>query len=260
MGNGLRKSCCPSGRLKTSQKIVAICQPNFLPWLGYIEMGHRADVYVMLDDVQFPKQEWVNRNRIPDSSDRGWKWLSIPIKKSSHQVKINQVEISYDKPWQSRIIRSIDQIYRQSPCFQDYRDELTEILESHWIYLVELNLTLIKWIYNKLGMSDNLILSSDLNVELERDDKLVEICARLDATTFLANNGSKGFIDPSNFHSRNVSFVFQNYTHPTYDVANREFTPYLSIIDLIFHEGTNTLNTVLKGRNPDWESDIIYET
>tara|TARA_B100001964_G_C13847871_1_gene428797 strand:+ start:176 stop:439 length:264 start_codon:yes stop_codon:yes gene_type:complete len=74
------------------EKVVAICQPNFMPWLGYFEMGHRADVYVMLDDVQYIKREWINRNRVLNRSDEGWQWINVPLykKKTKNLNKRNR--------------------------------------------------------------------------------------------------------------------------------------------------------------------------
>ncbi|MBI5571091.1 MAG: WbqC family protein [Desulfomonile tiedjei] len=240
------------------EKVVAICQPNFLPWLGYFEMGHRADVYVMLDDVQYPRREWVNRNKILSGSPPGWMWLTVPLKKSSQTIAINKVEVSDEAPWASTMLKSLRHVYGRAPFFSMYYDELAALLARPWQYLVDFNLGLIRWFCGKMGIHDNLALSSHLNVQLARDDKLVEICERLGATIYLANNGSKGYIDPSKFHHRGIGFVFQDYQHPTYAVNGYQFVPYLSALDLLFWHGPDALSIILSGRDPNWRERVTY--
>jgi hypothetical protein len=240
------------------EKIVAICQPNFLPWLGYFEMGHRAHVYVMLDDAQYPRREWVNRNKILNSSPSGWMWLTVPLKKAPQTILINEVEVSDEASWASTMLKSLSHVYGRAPFFSLYYDELAGLLARPWQYLVDLNLELVRWFYGTLGIPDNLEMSSGLKVELTRDDKLVEICERLEATIYLANNGSKGYIDPSKFHRRGIGFVFQDYQHPTYTVNWYQFVPYLSALDLLFWHGPDALSIILGGRDQNWRERVTY--
>lgn len=241
-----------------TEKIVAICQPNFLPWLGYFEMGHRAHVYVMLDDVQYTKNEWINRNKILNRSPSGWMWLTVPVKKAPLATLIREVEIDNSIPWAPKMLKSVKHIYGHSPFFSSYYERLASVLEQPRRYLAELNFATIRVLYGALGLKENVVLSSSFGIPLRRDDKVVEICERLEATIYLANNGSKGYIDPSKFHRRGIGFVFQDYQHPTYTVNGYQFVPYLSALDLLFWHGPNALSIILSGRDPNWRERVTY--
>lgn len=240
------------------KKTVAICQPNFLPWLGYFEMGCRADIYVMLDDVQYIRREWVNRNKIPNQSGSGSQWLTVPLKKTKRESLINEMEIENGEEWAQKMLQAIHHIYVRTPYYKTYSGQLKETLSRKWEKLADLNLALIRVIYGILGIKDNLILSSGLKIDSKKDDKLADICERLGADIYLANNGSRPYIDPSKFHRKNIGFVFQDYEHPVYPVSRYTFMPHMSIIDLIFWSGPASLDIVMRGARKSWEDEVVY--
>lgn len=239
-------------------KIVSICQPNFLPWLGYFEMGHRADIYVMLDDVQYIKGEWVNRNKILNPTNQGWQWITVPLKKRKLESLINEMEIQNQLRWGKKMFKTFQQIYSKAPYYDEHIQAIRDVLSTEWYMLVDLNVSIIRMLYRILGIENNLILSSDLAVKSRRTQKLADICERLGASIFLANNGSKPYVDPSKFHERNIGFVFQDYQHPEYCVQGYNFVPYLSVIDLIFWHGPEALDIILKERKENWMDEITY--
>jgi hypothetical protein len=237
-------------------KVVAICQPNFMPWLGYFEMGHRADVYVMLDDVQFMKREWANRNKIMSSSVNGWQLIVVPLKKNKQECFINEMEIYNDGNWNEKMIKTLHHVYCKSPFYNEYIGPIVSVLSKNWFMLVDLNVAIIRAIYEMLNIEDNIVMSSELDVGFKRDDKLVRLCEKLNASTYLANNGSKPYINNSKFFKNDIGFVFQDYQHPHYFTGKNNFQPFLSVIDLIFWNGAESLSIVLKGRKKNWEEDI----
>lgn len=239
-------------------KTVAICQPNFLPWLGYFEMAHRADVYVMLDDVQYIRREWVNRNKISSYSEQGWQWLVVPVVNSARETTIKDTLVHNETAWGGRMSSTLRNIYGKAPYYEEYFEALEAVLLKRWDRLVDLNLAVMRLIYKFLGLADNLVMSSDLGVGSKKDDKLAEICQKLGADVYLANNGSKPYIESDKFHRRGIGFVFQDYQHPAYQVDKRPFVPYLSVADLLFWHGPDSLDIILKGREENWKSKIIY--
>jgi hypothetical protein len=238
------------------EKVVAICQPNFMPWLGYFEMGHRADVYVMLDDVQYIKQEWINRNRVLNRSDEGWQWINVPLYKKKQKTLINEIEIQNSECWSKKILKTLHHVYSKAPFYSQNIELFEDILSREWLKLLDLNIEIIKLFYSILGMKDNLLLSSELSTATRKDNKLADICEKLGATIYLANNGSKPYIDSSKFYKRGLGFIFQDYQHPVYSVGSFKFTPYLSVIDLVFWHGPASLEIILKGRKKNWKDDV----
>lgn len=242
-----------------TSKIVAICQPNFLPWLGYFEMGHRADIYVMFDDVQYIRREWVNRNKVFSASSQGWQWLTVPLKNTARDTLIKDVEINNETDWSSRMLDTLRHVYGKAPYYKTYSAPLAELLSKKWENLSAMNVALIRLIYKMLGIKDNIAVSSDLDVGLKKDDKLAGICESLGAGVYLANNGSKSYIEPAKFFKKGIGFVFQDYTHPSYAVKGREFVPYLSAVDLLFWHGSASLDMMLQGRKEGWKNEIVYK-
>ncbi|MDD5438834.1 MAG: WbqC family protein [Candidatus Omnitrophica bacterium] len=240
------------------RKVVAICQPNFMPWLGYFEMAERADVFVMLDDVQYIDREWVNRNKILSATSQGWQWITVPLKKHKREILIKDAEIYNDESWNEVALKTIHHIYHKAPYYETYMPGIRDVLSKKWDRLAHLNIALIRALYAVLGIKDNLMLSSDIGVPEKKDDKLSGIASRLGATVYLANNGSKTYIDASKFHARNIGFVFQDYVHPEYSVKQYTFKPYLSCIDLVFWHGPDSMAIITKGRKEHWESSIEY--
>ncbi len=239
--------------------VVAICQPNFLPWLGYLEMAERADVFVMLDDVVFIRREWVNRNRILSAKKEGWGWLTVPVRSEWGTTHINAVEIKQGQGFPQKMLESVRHTYSRAPFFSVYFPKLAEILDKPWERLLDLNLATIRFLMDAMLIPDKLVLSSSLGIESKRDDKLADICERLGASVYLANNGSKSYIQPEKFQSRGIGFAFQDYTHPTYEVPGCDFVPYLSAIDALFWHGPAAAGVMRSGRKSSWRDRVEFD-
>ena len=211
-------------------------------------MGHRTDVYVMLDDVQYVRREWVNRNKILSRSSQGWQWIVVPLKKKKRESMINEMEVQNSERWSEKILNTLHHVYSKAPFYDMYIEHLSVTLSKEWCLLVDLNIAIIRMFYKILGINDNLVLSSELDISSKRDDKLADICEHFGASIYLANNGSKPYIDPSKFYQKNICFSFQDYVHPIYTVKQYDFVPNLSVVDLLFWHGHGALDIILKGR------------
>jgi len=163
------------------------------------------------------------------------------IEKNKRDALINEMVIQNDEPWQEKMLKTLHFIYGKAPFYEKHIELFRDILSQEWEKLVDLNIAVIKTLYRCLGLRDNLLMSSILGIDLMKDDKLVAICEELGAGIYLANNGSKDYIDPGKFHGRGIGFVFQDYGHPEYPVQKYQFKPYLSAIDLLFWHGPDTL-------------------
>ena len=134
-------------------KSISINQPTFLPWVGWFDLVDHSDVFVVLDDVQFSKQSWQQRNRIRTS--KGLEFITIPVKNKDKQT-ILDVEIA-ENHFEKKIIKSIFTNYKKSKFFDKYFDEFSDIInqstKSHKLSL--LNLNLIKWLAEKLNIKKN---------------------------------------------------------------------------------------------------------
>jgi hypothetical protein len=222
--------------------IVAVHQPQYLPWLGYYDKMAKADVFCYLDNVQYKKNEWQNRNRIKTAG--GWQWLTVPVTYRFPQ-KINQVGIDRKTPWGKKHIQALTTSYRRAPFFDVYMDLLEPILRSERDSLSGLNIALAEALRRALGIRTETVIASEL-ADLREDptDRLIDICRSLGADTYLAGRGGAGYMDLGRFEQNGLRVMFQMFDHPVYPQLYGDFVPYLSVVDLLFNRGPESLSII----------------
>jgi len=215
--------------------ILTVHQPEYLPYIGFFDRISKADVFVILDNVQYQKKGFINRNKIKTSD--GWQWLTIPVKQREGLKDINEVEISNQTDWKSRHWKALLYNYNKAPYFKKYSDFFEEVYKRNWDLLVDLNVYLIKNIIDMLGLKKEIKKSSSLNTKGRADDLLIDICKELGADTYLSGPGGRGYMDLEKFKKQNISVVFQEFNHSVYvqQFPKKGFIPNLSIIDLLFN-------------------------
>lgn len=224
--------------------IVAIHQPQYLPWLGYFDKIDRADTFVLLDDVQYKKNEWQNRNKIRTAN--GWQWITVPVRYRFGE-EIDQVKINANGDWRKDHCQSLMFSYNRAPFFKEYEAFFKMIYERDWEYLVDINIHFIEYLVKSLGISTRLIKASGLEAQGQKTERLVEICKRLEADTYLSGEGGKEYLDLDCFKRNKIKVVFQKFKHPVYRQVYSGFEPFMSIVDLLFNYGDNSLK-ILKGQ------------
>jgi hypothetical protein len=227
------------------RKVVGILQPGYLPWLGFFEQLARSDVFVLYDDVQFEKGSWRNRNRI--KTPGGIQWLTVPILlKGKGRPLIRDVQINTKESWAEKHIRTISQHYQKTPYFTIYAEELFEILRREWHYLVDLDVALIAWLSLHLGIRTKTILSSELGIKGSGNDRLIRIIRSLSGSHFYEGAAGRNYIDLERFESAGIRVVFQDYVHPVYPQLYDDFISHLSIVDLLFNCGSQSLGILTR--------------
>jgi hypothetical protein len=225
--------------------ICAIMQPTYLPWLGYMQLIAGSDVFVFFDDVQFVRGSWHQRNRIKSGSAEIM--LTVPVlTKSKLEQKINEVKINKEGNWRKKHLQSIVLNYRKTPFFQDYIGGLETIYAEDFDRLVDLNTALIKFFMDKIGIKTKTVLSSEMQVEGEMNAKIVGMCKKLGAQALYDAAGAQEILDLPYFAENNVKLIFQKYQHPVYKQPGT-FMPYMSVLDLLFNEGKNSLEIINSG-------------
>jgi hypothetical protein len=227
----------------------AIMQPTYLPWPGYFELISAVDVFVVYDHVQFVRKSWHHRNRIRGSN--GEIMLSVPVKKTAQSTPISMVEISYDaKEPLKEHWKSISMAYQKAKFFKEYAAGFEEIFNKKHSLLCELNLALIKIICGILKLEVEFISSQGLHLEdaaLGKTERVANICHKTGIDFLYDANGAKSFLDAKVFEIENIQVEFQSYSFPEYHQVYHPFIPYLSVIDLIFNEGSKALEILKSG-------------
>ncbi len=228
-------------------KTVAILQPGYLPWLGFFEMAVQSDVFILYDNVQYDKNGWRNRNRI--KTIQGWKWLTVPVKVHNLPL-IKDVKIDYNSNWQKKHITTLQQSYSKAPFFKQVMPLLESSILTSFDTISELDKSLIEDISRFMGIPNSKYLfASELNIELSdnKTEKLVNLCRYFNAERYYATQASECYIEKEMFYDCGITLEFQNYCHPRYYQLGNEFVSHLSIVDLIFNEGPNSLKTLTQG-------------
>lgn len=220
---------------------VVILQPGYLPWLGFFDQLRRADVFVIYDDVQYTKRDWRSRNRI--KTQTGEKYLTVPvINRGRFSQLIKETEIDYSQNWQHKHLATILTSYKRAPFFENYYLGLEKILNSKPKYLLELNTQIINTCANWLGIKTPLIFSSDLNIAGSSTSRLVNICKHLKADSYLTGDAASAYLDSSLFDLAGIKLEYHGYKHPFYKQLYPPFLLYMSIIDLLFNHGSESLD------------------
>jgi hypothetical protein len=211
-------------------------QPNYLPWLGYFDKLRQADVFVLLDAVQYPRGASVaNRNRI--RSGAGELLLTVPVrvpKGREGKVSYTDVELA-DERWKTKHLRSIELAYGRAPAFADTFPSLAAIVEGATSFC-ELNIDLIRWIAGELGIVTPMPRLSELEpAELRKTDLTIALCRRLDADTYLSGQGARKYNDDEALAEAGIALRYQEFEHPVYPQQGEGFVANLSAIDYLFN-------------------------
>lgn len=219
---------------------VVILQPGYLPWLGFFDQMAAADIFVYYDDVQYDKHGWRNRNRIKTTS--GPQWLSVPVRwKGLGWPSIKEVTIDNRSSWARKHRQSLKTNYSKARFFDYLFPDLERLLLQEWRWLLELDVAATAVLLNKLGLKRNILFASDLDVVGEKSERLLNICLALGAKTYLSGAAARDYLDISLFQRHGLQVEFQDYRHPVYPQLFGDFVSHLSVVDLIFNCGPQSL-------------------
>lgn len=223
--------------------IVSINQPAYLPWLGYFDRIHRSDLHIVLDHVQFEKNSFVNRNRIRTA--QGSTWLTVPVRTGGrfHDLAIESLEIADDN-WRRKHWASIRQAYAKAPFFARHAEWLEPIYQRQWDRLAPLMAELNAGVLRALGIVTPLLRSSEMAPTASKSDLVLELCRKAGAAAYLSGPLGRDYLDMASFQAAGIDVLFHDYSHPRYGQQHPGFESYMSIIDLLFMHGPDSLGTL----------------
>lgn len=223
--------------------IVAIHQPQFLPWLGYFNKMTGADAFCLLDTVQYKKNEWQNRNRIKTAD--GWQWLTVPVS-FKFPEKIQEVLINNNTSWRKKHFQALTTNYRKAAYFDDTIGIFEDAYSREWTGLSELNTWLISALRKCLGIDGRMLVRSSDFEDLSDDPtmRLVDICKKLGGDTYLSGPDGPRYMDMDAFRRNGISVKIQEFCHPEYRQCFGPFQSHLSIVDLLFNCGPESYDIV----------------
>lgn len=229
-------------------KKIAILQSNYIPWKGVFDMINMVDEFVFFEDVDYTQRDWRNRNKIP--SPNGELWLSVPVNKAKRGTKIKDITINQETNWQRKHYLTITSFYRKAPYYKEYEDFIAEIYLNHlWESLSEMNIYITKQISSILGITTSFINSTDLHTNGTKDDKLIEICQKLNATHYLSGPAARNYINNDKFKKAGISLSYMLYdNYPEYKQLYGHFNHHVSVLDVLFNCGKDAPNYIFTSR------------
>lgn len=233
--------------------IVSIHQPNFFPWLGYFDKLARSDVFVMMDEVQFPKTGGTWSNRVQLLSNGLARWVTMPVARSYHGTRtIREIEISEAEPSRERLLAFIGHEYARADRLEEGLALLRPLIQQPSSSLCDYNTGAIRALTTALGLpAKRLVPMSTLGYSGHASDLLISLVLAAGGDTYLCGAGSGGYLEPDKFAAAGIELVFQEFRHPEYrQVRAQAFVPGLSIMDALLNCGVQGTRALLGQRAP----------
>jgi hypothetical protein len=227
-------------------KVVYIHQPNFMPWLGFLEGLFVSDTYVVFDDIPFEQYGFQNRCKI--KSPDGEIYLTVPVKqKFGELIKDKIISENYSP---EKLLKSIYFNYKKTAYFEKYYPGLSLILSKKFDYMIDLNVELIFHLIGLLNKKINVRFSSELNIKSEnKSDRVLQICKEVDCDRLCIGTGAKAYLNPELLEVNGIGLLYDAYElrHPAYKQNFNElgFIPFLSCIDFLFNCGEEEMRNSL---------------
>jgi hypothetical protein len=204
-------------------------------------------MFVYFDDVQYQTKDWNNRNKI--KTPQGDIWLTVPVLNKNHyEIKVKDIEIDDKIPWARKHFKSIMLNYKKAKYYDKYIGFFEELYSKKWDKLTDLNEYMLKGFLKMLGLDIPIRKLSGLNLTSKKSELVLEMCKKMGANFYIFGIQGNNYADKEAFKREGIDIYFQDYKHPVYEqVHGNEFSPYLSVIDLLFNCGDDSLKIIGSG-------------
>jgi hypothetical protein len=219
--------------------IVAAHQPHYLPWLGYLDKLAKADLFVVMDDLQYETQNFQNRQRVKLAN--GAAWLTVPLHAGSQADLIADKRIdnggNAKQHWQRRHWLTLLSSYKRAPYFERYAGDVHRVYTRPWTSLLELDLEMLELARTWFHIKTPIIRSSSLGLTGHKTDRLIDLCKKTGARCYLTGRGG-------------IGVIWQMFEHPRHEQRYGSFIPYLGFLDLLFNCGERARDVLFDRSHP----------
>lgn len=221
----------------------------FFPWIGLFEQIRLADVYVHYDDVQLPMgRSFISRVQVKTPS--GVQWLSVPIKKGTRLI--NETILDDSQNWRQTHLKTLKHNYAKATFADDMLEIVRSIYSENTRYLSTLNCFAIEKIANYFDFNPIFLKSSDYKVESSSSERLLELMRQLNGTVYITGHGARNYLNHNLFEQHGIKVEYMDYQKTPYPQLHNEFTPYVSILDLIANMGKNGRGMIIS-KTVNWK-------
>ncbi len=224
-------------------------QPYFAPYLGYLSLIKNSDCFILLDEVQFIRHGWIERNRILKEND-GWLYIQVPLKKHNRETLIKDILINNDINWKNKILAQLVPYKKKAPYYNDVISLLNVVFENEYNSIVYLNKLLLENICKYLNIYKKLFVFSDMNLNINEpttpDEWALNICKTLKGDiSYLNPIGGIDLFDKKKYIENGININFHKINLNPYNQKRVFFEPGLSIIDVLMFNHPDDINILL---------------
>jgi WbqC-like protein family len=217
---------------------LAAVQSNYIPWKGYFDLINQVDEFVFLDEVQYTRRDWRNRNRVKVNG--ALQWLTIPVEvKGRYHQRIDETRIA-DGGWADKHLKTLAHAYRRAAYFDETLTLLEPLYRRHSAteLLTDVNTGFVAAICAHLGIDTRLSRSTDYPTGDERSERLLDLCRAAGADEYLSGPAARDYLDVGSFEAAGVRVLWADYSgYPEYPQLGGDFEHGVSIVDLLFNTG-----------------------
>ena len=228
--------------------IVSINQPAYVPWLGYFHRIAASNLHIVLDHVQFEKNSFTNRNKIPTAG--GYSWLTVPVRTSGRfgALPIAELEIETSSDWARKHWMTLSQRYAKARYFAEHAAFFESLYCQRWERLIDLCDRVTRYLLAAFDIRTELRRSSTMEPRGAKDEVILDLCRKAGATTYLSGALGRNYLRESLFAAAGIRVIYQDYQHPTYPWPGGAFQPYMAAVDLLFHHGPASREILMGGQ------------
>jgi len=214
-------------------KTIAIMQPYFFPYIGYWQLISAVDRFVIFDDVNYIVGGWVNRNRLLINSKPSY--ITVPLQHASPNKHICDTLVVSSSIWRDKLTKMVENTYRKTPHFDEVFPVIEQLIRHPSENLADYLAYQLQMLSRFLGISTEFVVTSRIygNNEIAGQERVLDICKRESATTYINAQGGQKLYDTDAFSSAGIDLRFIFMRPLTYKQRGAEFTPNLSIIDVM---------------------------
>lgn len=215
-------------------------QPQYMPGLRFFSKMKNSDLFAYLDDVQYEKREFQNRNKV--RTGKGWQYLTVPVMvKGKFSQKINEVRLNPTYAWQTEHWRAIQLNYSKARYFRDYAAELAALYSGKYARLMEIACASVDFLRNAFGIATSIVFSSSFKLSSVSTSRLVELCAVAGVDEYYSGAGAREYLDEKLFAGNHIKLTWQNFKVLPYPQVFAGFEPDMSALDLLLNCGPESL-------------------
>lgn len=225
---------------------VCVMQPYLFPYLGYWQMITAVDTFVVFDDVNYINKGWINRNNILVN---GRAYLfTLPLDKASQNKLINEIDLGGDPKAREKILRTIQMSYKKAPFYSDVYPLVEKVFLNPQKNLALFLKDQFEAVFDFLDVKTKIILSSEVEKDnsLKGQDKILEICRKLDCDTYINTIAGEELYSYDAFAKQNMKLNFIRMKPVEYSQYKASFVPNLSFIDVMMFNDKDQIKDLLQ--------------